>query len=158
MIFFAIIITSVYDRFAEGVSPVLITLLLISCKYSIWNLMCSQGEALSHFFRLHHGLFVWTARPHRGAIAAPLPLPNKKGQMFYKCSGEMGMVELTELWKRGCVRGSQGTLEGGWAWGNFLSRKIRVELDRQCWTDLNSILGPDNNFFPEGSNENDCSW
>ena len=58
MIFFTKIITSVYDRFAEGASPVLISLLLISCKYSIWNLVFSQGEALLQYFRLHRVVFV----------------------------------------------------------------------------------------------------
>ena len=89
VIFFAIIIiTSVYDRFAKGALRVLISLLLISYKYSIWSLVSvSRGGALSHFFRLHRGVFVWVARAHRGAVAAsprPRPLKKevKKGQMF----------------------------------------------------------------------------
>ena len=51
--------------------------------------------------------------------------------------------------------------------GHFLSREVRVELDRQCRTDLNSIsgvknLGTGNTRVPEGSNgstKNDVfSW
>ena len=152
MIFFAIIITSVYDRFAEGASPVLISLLLISCKYSIWNLLFFQGEALSQFFRLHRVVFVWTARPHRGAIAAfqpppppPAPPTKKKKKKdkcsIDKCSGEMGMVDIDwaikERLRQKKSRDSRGTVD----MGHFLSREVRVEIDRQCWTDLNSISG-----------------
>ena len=46
VIFFAIIITSVYDRFAKGASRVLISLLLFSYKYGICSLFtvkCNFG-------------------------------------------------------------------------------------------------------------------
>ena len=84
-----------------------------------------------------------------------------------KCSGEMGMVEIdwAILKERLCqkkARDSRGRVD----MGHFLSHEVRVELDRQCWTDLNSIsgvknIGQGNTRVPEssqGSSENDCSW
>ena len=108
-------------------------------------------------------------RPHRGAIAASPAQKKKKGklQLRDKCSGEMGMVEIdwAILKERLCqkkARDSRGRVD----MGHFLSREVSVELDRQCWTDLNSIsglknLGQGNTRVPEGSQgstENNCSW
>ena len=104
MIFFAIIITSVYDRCAEGASPVLISLLLISNKYSIWNLVFSRGGDLSHFFRLHREVFEWTARPHRGTIAAPPSPPPPKKNCPTNARGRRSWLKLTGLLKRGWVK------------------------------------------------------
>ena len=82
--------------------------------------------------------------------------------MFDKCLGEMGMVEIDcaikERLRQKKSRDSRGRVDIG----PFLSRELRVELGRQCWTDLNSIsgvknLGTGNIRVPEGSNENDFS-
>ena len=58
-----------------------------------------------------------------------------------KCSGEMGMVDIDwaikERLRQKKSRDSRGTVD----MGHFLSREVRVEIDRQCWTDLNSISG-----------------
>ena len=86
--------------------------------------------------------------------------------MFEEMLGEMGMVEIDwaikERLRQKKSRDSRGRVD----MGHFLSREVRVELDQQCWTDLNSISGvknlvTGNTRVPEGSNgstENDCSW
>ena len=133
---------------------------------------CFPGVGPYHTFL---GSTVWflyePLGPTVGQLQLPPPRPHKKKKKKKdKCSTNArwrwAWLKLTELLKRGCVRRSRGTLEEGWIWGIFLSREVCVQLDRQCWTDLNSIsgvknLGPGNTRLPEGSNgwtENDCSW
>ena len=139
--------------FAKGALRVLISLSLISYKYGIWSLVFSRGEVLSHF---------WVSRSAPPWGSCSFPSPRKKD----KCSGEMAMVEIDwaikETLRQKKSRDSRGRVD----MGHFLSREVRVELDRQCWTVLNSISGvknlvTGNTRVPEGSNvstENDCSW
>ena len=61
--------------------------------------------------------------------------------MFDKCSGEMGMVEIDWAIKERLRQKNSRDSRGRVDMGHFLSREVRVELDRQCWTDLNSISG-----------------
>ena len=98
LIFFAIIIISVYDRFAEGASPVLISLLLISYKYGIW---CFLGVGPYHtFLGSTVGFLYEPLGPTVGQLqlSLPLPLPASppppKKKLPDKCSGEKGMIEI----------------------------------------------------------------
>ena len=77
----------------------------------------------------------------------------------------MGMVKIDWAIKERLCQKKARDSRGGVDMGHFLPREVCVELDRQRWTDLNSIsgvknLGPGNTRVPEGSNgstENDCS-
>ena len=74
--------------------------------------------------------------PPCGSCSFPLsPTPQKrkkKGQMFDKWSGEMGMAKIdraiNERLRQKKSRDSRGRVD----MGIFLSREVRVELDRQC--------------------------
>ena len=95
MIFFAIIITSVYDRFAKGALRVLIILLLISYKsinmaFGAW---CFPGVGPYHTFL---GSTVGFLSEPLGPTVEQLQLPHpqKERKKKDKCSGEMGMVEI----------------------------------------------------------------
>ena len=103
-------------------------------------LVLSRGGALSLFFKLHRAVFYEPLGPTVGQLQLPPPPPQKKErklQLPDECSGEMGMVEIdwAILKDRLCqkkVRDSRGRVD----MGHYLSREVRVELDRQCWTDL----------------------
>ena len=61
--------------------------------------------------------------------------------MFDKCSGEMGVVEIDWAIKETLRQKKSRYSRGRVNMGDCLSREVRVELDRQCWTDLNSVSG-----------------
>ena len=94
-----------------------------------------------HTFLGYTGVFEWTARPHRGAIAASLPPPPpKKGQMFDKCSGEMGMVEIDWAIKErlnASEAGERLSREGGYG-AFFITRSARrIRSTVLNWPELN---------------------
>ena len=53
----------------------------------------------------------------------------------------MGMVEIDWAIKERLRQKNSRDSRGRVDMGHFLSREVCVELDRQCWTDLNSISG-----------------
>ena len=63
---------------------------------------------------------------------------DKKDKCSKKCSGRWVWLKLTELLKRGCVRRSRGTLEGGWIWAFFITRSARrIRSTVLNWPELN---------------------
>ena len=121
MIFFAIIITSVYDRFAKGALRVLISLLLISYKsinmaFGAW---CFPGVGPYHTFL---GSTVGFLSEPLGPTVEQLQLPHpqKKRKKKTNVQGRWAWLKLTELLKRGCVRRSRGRVD----MGNYLSREV----------------------------------
>ena len=121
MIFFAIIITSVYDRFAKGALRVLISLLLISYKsinmaFGAW---CFPGVGPYHTFL---GSTVGFLSEPLGPTVEQLQLPHPQKERKKKTNvqGRWAWLKLTELLKRGCVRRSRGRVD----MGNYLSREV----------------------------------
>ena len=97
LFFFAVIITSSQERFAEGASRVWSDCyrFLINMAFAVYLLenailVLSRDGAFAHFWKPHRGFFVWTAKPHLGAFSA---FPEKKRQML---GGGWVRLELTE--------------------------------------------------------------
>ena len=135
----------------------------INMAFGAW---CFPGVGPYHTFL---GSTVGFLSEPLGPTVGQLQLPPrpKKGKCLTNARGRWEWLKLTKLLRRGWMcqkkaKDSRGRVDIG----HFLSREVCVELDRQCYTDLNSISGvknsgPGNTRVPEGSNglnENDCSW